>query len=191
MAARDVPVVRRRACVPVRVGTCKPTDAVWCTAWQTLPVITSRNRVLLPGSSVRLKIGRPATLRLVEECIAPHMGQGSGGKGGQVLVAVVALEGERAAADDADPTPADLHPMGCVGRVFRCERVTEDNDVRYNLVIEGALRPLDPTLWRPCLTVPYRYGAQAWAASSPTSTCRKHRTSRRGACGSPSQVRGS
>ena len=102
---------------------------------QTLPVIPSRNRVLLPGSALRLKIGRPASVRLVEECIAPLFAS-AGSKGApQALVAVVALDGER--AEDGDPTPAELHTMGCVGRVFRCEKVTEDSEVRYILVVEG------------------------------------------------------
>ena len=90
--------------------------------------------MLLPGTSVRMKIGRPASMRLVEEYVAPQFAAGH--KGAQAIVGVVAVVHEL--HDGREPGPDDLNPFGCVGRVFRCEKVVEDGETRYILVIEGA-----------------------------------------------------
>ena len=62
-----------------------------------LPILTLRNTVLFPGSIVPLGIGRPKTVRLVEESIKENG-----------LVAVVAQRD----ADVDDPTPGDLYEVG-------------------------------------------------------------------------------
>ena len=90
--------------------------------------------MLLPGTSVRMKIGRPASTRLVEEYVAPQFAAGH--KGAQAIVGVVAVV--RELLDGREPGPDDLNPFGCVGRVFRCEKIVEDGETRYVLVIEGA-----------------------------------------------------
>ena len=107
-------------------------------ARQTLAVLPSRNRVLLPGANLRLKIGRAPSVRLVEELIAPHFGRN--GKNSAPLVAVAALDGDRV-PDERDPVPEDLHPIVCIGRVTRCDRATDDGEARFVIVVEGEAPP--------------------------------------------------
>lgn len=87
-----------------------------------LPVLTLRNTVLFPGSIVPLGIGRPKTVRLVEESIKE--------KG---LVAVVAQRDP----DVDDPAPGDLYTMGCAARLVKLVKASKDN---FSVVVQGLSR---------------------------------------------------
>ena len=87
-----------------------------------LPVLTLRNTVLFPGSIVPLGIGRPKTVRLVEEAIKTNG-----------LVAVVA---QREAEVD-DPVPSDLYSMGCAARLVKLVKASKDN---FSVVVQGLSR---------------------------------------------------
>lgn len=89
---------------------------------EELPVLTLRNTVLFPGSIVPLGIGRPKTVRLVEETI-----KGNG------LVAVVAQRDP----DIDDPKPADLYSMGCAARLVKLVKASKDN---FSVVVQGLSR---------------------------------------------------
>ena len=67
---------------------------------EELPVLTLRNTVLFPGSIVPLGIGRPKTVRLVEEGIRENG-----------LVAVVAQRD----SDIDDPEPSDSYEVAPLG----------------------------------------------------------------------------
>ena len=84
-----------------------------------LPVLTLRNTVLFPGSIVPLGIGRPKTVRLVEEGIKENG-----------LVAVVAQRDP----DVDDPVPADLYTMGCAARLVKLVKASKDN---FSVVVQG------------------------------------------------------
>ncbi len=84
-----------------------------------LPVLTLRNTVLFPGSIVPLGIGRPKTVRLVEEGIKENG-----------LVAVVAQRDP----DVDDPMPADLYTMGCAARLVKLVKASKDN---FSVVEQG------------------------------------------------------
>src|SRR5439155_22606848 len=87
-----------------------------------LPVLTLRNTMLFPGSIVPLGIGRPKTVRLVEEGVKENG-----------LVAVVAQRDP----DVDDPTPADLYGMGCAARLVKLVKASKDN---FSVVVQGLSR---------------------------------------------------
>lgn len=87
-----------------------------------LPVLTLRNTVLFPGSIVPLGIGRPKTVRLVEESIKENG-----------LVAVVAQRDP----DIDDPVAADLYSMGCAARLVKLVKASKDN---FSVVVQGLSR---------------------------------------------------
>ena len=89
---------------------------------EELPVLTLRNTVLFPGSIVPLGIGRPKTVRLVEESIKDNG-----------LVAVVAQRDP----DVDDPVPADLYPLGCAARLVKLVKASKDN---FSVVVQGLSR---------------------------------------------------
>jgi ATP-dependent Lon protease len=87
-----------------------------------LPVLTLRNTVLFPGSIVPLGIGRPKTVRLVED-----------GARESGIVAVVAQRDP----DIDDPTPSDLYTMGCAARLVKLVKASKDN---FSVVVQGISR---------------------------------------------------
>jgi ATP-dependent Lon protease len=89
---------------------------------EELPVLTLRNTVLFPGSIVPLGIGRPKTVRLVEESIKDNG-----------LVAVVAQRDP----DIDDPVPADLYALGCAARLVKLVKASKDN---FSVVVQGLSR---------------------------------------------------
>jgi ATP-dependent Lon protease len=87
-----------------------------------LPVLTLRNTVLFPGSIVPLGIGRPKTVRLVEESIKDNG-----------LVAVVAQRDP----DHDDPGATDLYGMACAARLVKLVKASKDN---FSVVVQGLSR---------------------------------------------------
>ena len=87
-----------------------------------LPILTLRNTVLFPGSIVPLGIGRPKTVRLVEESIKENG-----------LVAVVAQRDP----DIDDPSATDLYGMGCAARLVKLVKASKDN---FSVVVQGLSR---------------------------------------------------
>lgn len=89
---------------------------------EELPVLTLRNTVLYPGSIVPLGIGRPKTVRLVEEAIRDNG-----------LVAVVAQRDP----DCDDPTAGDLFSYGCAASLVKLVKTGKDN---FSVVVRGLSR---------------------------------------------------
>jgi ATP-dependent Lon protease len=89
---------------------------------QELPVLTLRNTVLYPGSIVPLGIGRPKTVRLVEESIRDNG-----------LVAVVAQRDP----DCDDPGAKDLYDVGCAASLVKLVKTGKDN---FSVVVRGLAR---------------------------------------------------
>jgi len=87
-----------------------------------LPILTLRNTVLFPGSIVPLGIGRPKTVRLVEEAIKANG-----------LVAVLAQRDP----DIDDPVAADLYTVGCAARLVKLVKASKDN---FSVVVQGLSR---------------------------------------------------
>jgi ATP-dependent Lon protease len=73
-----------------------------------LPVIPLRGMVVFPGTKVPITVGRPSTLKAVEEATS----------GDQMVLAVAQRNGER-----DKPKPEDLYTMGTIGRIMHIQRV--------------------------------------------------------------------
>ena len=101
-----------------------------------LPVLPVRNVVVFPGVTAPLIVGRPRSLAALEDA----------GQNGLVLVAT-----QRDPSTD-DPTPEDLHPVGCIARLARL--VGARGDERHAIVVGIARARLGPVLARePALRV--------------------------------------
>jgi ATP-dependent Lon protease len=86
------------------------------------PLLPVRATVLFPHAILPLNIGRPKSLRLLNEIMA-----------GDRTVAVVAQKD----AQSEDPAPSDLHEVACVGTVLRMVRFAED---RVSILLQGVGR---------------------------------------------------
>ncbi|MBN1959562.1 MAG: endopeptidase La [Deltaproteobacteria bacterium] len=108
---------------PIEHALTKPgeTDGIIVIP-EELPVLTLRNTVLFPGSIVPLGIGRPKTVRLVEESIKDN--------------GIVAVVAQRDPEVD-DPVPADLYSMGCAARLVKLVKASKDN---FSVVVQGLSR---------------------------------------------------
>ncbi|MEB2313019.1 MAG: endopeptidase La [Sorangiineae bacterium] len=87
---------------------------------EELPILPLRNSVLFPASVVPINVGRPRSVRLVEEL--------AGSEG--ALVGVVAQQN----TETVEPTFADLHAVGTVARVVR---VIRNGASSYSVVLNG------------------------------------------------------
>lgn len=87
-----------------------------------LPILPLRNSVFFPGAVMPLTIGRPRTIRLVEDT----MKEGS-------LIGIIA---QRSPEVD-DPAVSDLYEVGTIARVIKLTRTGKDG---FSLVVEGLAR---------------------------------------------------
>ncbi|MFH1927120.1 MAG: endopeptidase La [Chloroflexota bacterium] len=87
-----------------------------------LPVLPLKNTVIFPMTVVPLLVGKPRSVKLVDEVVL-----------GDRLVALVALRGP----DVEDPGPNDLHNMGTVGMIHRFAKAP---DGTIHVVVQGIER---------------------------------------------------
>src|SRR4051812_41124791 len=101
-----------------------------------LPVLALRNSVLFPASVVPVNVGRPRSVRLIEEAFG----------GERPTIGVVAQK----LAETEDPQFADLYKMGTVARILKVIRLSSGN---YSVVLQGVarMRVLEPLESRPTL----------------------------------------
>lgn len=90
---------------------------------EALPILPLRNSVLFPASVVPVNVGRPRSVRLIEEAFG----------GDRPTVGVVAQK----AAEMEDPNFSDLYTMGTVARILKVIRLSSGN---YSVVLQGVSR---------------------------------------------------
>jgi len=90
---------------------------------ETLPILPLRNSVLFPTSVVPVNVGRPRSVRLIEEAF----GQG------RQNIGVVA----QCVAETEDPKFEDVFEYGTVARVIKVIRLSSGN---YSVVLQGVSR---------------------------------------------------
>ncbi|MBX3248546.1 MAG: endopeptidase La [Myxococcales bacterium] len=115
------------------------TDSLFPTeSAPTLPLLPLRNSVLFPASVVPVNVGRPRSVRLIEEVV----GDGAD----RPLIGVV---GQRR-PEVEDPTFEELHHLGTVARILKVIRLSSGN---YSVVLQGVsrMRVLEETSRHPCL----------------------------------------
>jgi ATP-dependent Lon protease len=102
----------------------------------SLPILALRNSVLFPASVVPVNVGRPRSVRLIEEAFGVD----------RPTIGVVAQR----TADDEDPTFAGLHEVGTIARVLKVIRLSSG---QYSVVLQGIVRMkiVDGVSREPCL----------------------------------------
>ena len=103
---------------------------------ESLAILPLRNSVLFPASVVPVNVGRPRSVRLIEEAFG----------GERPTIGVVAQK----IAETEDPQFADLFQMGTVARILKVIRLSSGN---YSVVLQGVarMRMLEPLETRPTL----------------------------------------
>ncbi len=103
---------------------------------ESLAILPLRNSVLFPASVVPVNVGRPRSVRLIEEAFG----------GERPTIGVVAQK----IAETEDPQFADLYQMGTVARILKVIRLSSGN---YSVVLQGVarMRMLEPIETRPTL----------------------------------------
>src|SRR5690606_41575659 len=87
---------------------------------ERVPVLPLRNSVLFPMSVVPINVGRPRSVRLVEDLLGQE----------RALVGVVTQR----SPDIVEPTFDDLHDVGTLARVVKVIRLGQAN---YSVVLNG------------------------------------------------------
>lgn len=90
---------------------------------ETISVLPLRNSVLFPGSIIPIDVGRPKSVRLIEEAIAHER-------------PIIGIVTQRDAATE-DPVEADLHEVGCAARILKVIKLAKDN---YSVILQGVMR---------------------------------------------------
>ena len=103
---------------------------------EVLAILPLRNSVLFPASVVPVNVGRPRSVRLIEEAFG----------GEKPTIGVVAQR----VAETEDPTFPDLFQLGTVARILKVIRLSSGN---YSVVLQGVsrMRLAEPLENRPTL----------------------------------------
>jgi ATP-dependent Lon protease len=103
---------------------------------ETLAILPLRNSVLFPASVVPVNVGRPRSVRLIEDAFGSD----------RPTIGVVAQR----SADVEDPQFPDLFQLGTVARVLKVIRLSSGN---YSVVLQGVarMRITEPLESRPTL----------------------------------------
>jgi ATP-dependent Lon protease len=101
-----------------------------------LPVLALRNSVLFPAAVVPVNVGRPRSVRLIEEAFGVD----------RPTIGVVTQR----KPDDEDPDFEDLFPIGTLARVLKVIRLSSG---QYSVVLQGIarMRMLEAVAREPCL----------------------------------------
>lgn len=103
---------------------------------EALPILALRNSVLFPASVVPVNVGRPRSVRLIEEAFGAD----------RPTIGVVAQRN----SEDEDPAFSELYSMGTLARVLKVIRLSSGH---YSVVLQGIarMRIVDPIRREPCL----------------------------------------
>jgi ATP-dependent Lon protease len=103
---------------------------------EALAILPLRNSVLFPASVVPVNVGRPRSVRLIEDAFGSE----------RPTIGVVAQR----SSDVEDPQFGDLFQIGTVARVLKVIRLSSGN---YSVVLQGVarMRILEPVETRPTL----------------------------------------
>lgn len=101
-----------------------------------LPILALRNSVLFPASVVPVNVGRPRSVRLIEEAFGAD----------RPTIGVLAQRDP----EDEDPGFSLLHEVGTLARVLKVIRLSSGH---YSVVLQGMgrMRVLSPVAREPCL----------------------------------------
>ncbi|MCB9712491.1 MAG: endopeptidase La [Myxococcales bacterium] len=86
-------------------------------------VLPLRNSVLFPGSIIPIDVGRPKSVKLIEEAIREE----------RPIIGIVTQREARVEEPDDD----DLHSVGCAARILKVIKLAKDN---YSVILQGVMR---------------------------------------------------
>jgi ATP-dependent Lon protease len=89
---------------------------------QLLPVLPLRNSVLFPQVVIPLAVGRPKSIRLIEDAVERR--------------ALIAIVTQRRQEVD-DPESGDIYSLGTSARILKVVKISADN---YSVIIQGQSR---------------------------------------------------
>jgi ATP-dependent Lon protease len=90
---------------------------------ELLSVLPLRASVLFPGSIIPIDVGRPKSVRLIEDSISQE----------RPLIAIVSQKDARI----EDPTGEELYEIGCAARILKVIKLAKDN---YSVILQGVSR---------------------------------------------------
>jgi ATP-dependent Lon protease len=90
---------------------------------EVISLLPLRNSVLFPGSIIPIDVGRPKSVKLIEEAIANE----------RPIIGIVTQREARV----EEPTEADLHTIGCAARILKVIKLAKDN---YSVILQGVMR---------------------------------------------------
>ena len=90
---------------------------------EVVSLLPLRNSVLFPGSIIPIDVGRPKSVKLIEEAIANE----------RPIIGIVTQREARV----EEPTEADLHSVGCAARILKVIKLAKDN---YRVILQGVMR---------------------------------------------------
>src|SRR5690606_37327990 len=90
---------------------------------EVISLLPLRNSVLFPGSIIPIDVGRPKSVKLIEEAIANE----------RPIIGIVTQREARV----EEPSEADLHTVGCAARILKVIKLAKDN---YSVILQGVMR---------------------------------------------------
>ncbi|MBK9754353.1 MAG: endopeptidase La [Nannocystis sp.] len=90
---------------------------------EVVSLLPLRNSVLFPGSIIPIDVGRPKSVKLIEEAIANE----------RPIIGIVTQREARV----EEPTEQDLHTVGCAARILKVIKLAKDN---YSVILQGVMR---------------------------------------------------
>jgi ATP-dependent Lon protease len=90
---------------------------------EVVSLLPLRNSVLFPGSIIPIDVGRPKSVKLIEEAIAAE----------RPVIGIVTQKQART----EEPGAEDLHDVGCAVRILKVIKLARDN---YSVILQGVMR---------------------------------------------------
>jgi len=90
---------------------------------EVVSVLPLRNSVLFPGSIIPIDVGRPKSVKLIEEAIREE----------RPIIGIVTQKEARV----EEPGDDDLHRVGCAARILKVIKLAKDN---YSVILQGVMR---------------------------------------------------
>ncbi|KIG14657.1 ATP-dependent protease La [Enhygromyxa salina] len=90
---------------------------------EVVSLLPLRNSVLFPGSIIPIDVGRPKSVKLIEEAIASE----------RPVIGIVMQRESRT----EEPGAEDLHEVGCAVRILKVIKLARDN---YSVILQGVMR---------------------------------------------------
>jgi len=90
---------------------------------EVVSLLPLRNSVLFPGSIIPIDVGRPKSVKLIEDAIAAE----------RPVIGIVTQKQART----EDPGFDDLHHVGCAVRILKVIKLARDN---YSVILQGVMR---------------------------------------------------